>query len=36
MTEKKVQNLGLTAEPCRKPMSNNQQLQIKPKIESQV
>ena len=26
LTEKKVQNLGLTAESCRKPKTNNQQL----------
>jgi hypothetical protein len=39
LTEKKVQNLGLTAEPCRKPKANNQQLlrnKLKLKLKHEV
>ena len=37
LTEKKVQNLGLTAEPCSKPKATNQRLlKNKLKLKYQV
>ena len=39
LTENKVQNLGLTTEPCRKPKTNNQQLlrnKLKLKLKYEV
>ena len=39
LIEKKVQNLDLTAEPCRKPKTNNQQLsrnKLKMKLKYEV